>query len=365
MKLLMHRVSLERQLVLVFAVVALFMGGYEFLKEWIFQGRLSSWQSHLITILVTAALAAAASAYTRQWLLLLQAKLNETRAVSKFNKTLLYATPSPMAVYSNDGQCVDANDAFVSLVGTSRGWLVEQHDISIWKEVGLEADFRQVQMTGNALSRELQDATMFGKEMWIEYLITPIHDADGHLLIQFTDLTTAKRLELGLRHLAFHDTLTNLPNRRLFFDRLEHALLNRKRSGARLAVLFIDLNRFKQVNDTHGHEAGDQMLIEASRRMQQVLRVSDTVARVGGDEFVVLLEMPNDADSAVWDSVSIVSDKIRQALVAPYQLGAITYMGSASIGIKIVTDNDATADEILQYADAAMYRDKQRHTAGA
>jgi len=163
-----------------------------------------------------------------------------------------------------------------------------------------------------------------------------------------------------LRNLAYQDALTELPNRRQFLDRLKHAVAASKRHGSHGAVLFLDLNKFKQLNDTHGHEVGDQLLVAVARRLQQATRETDTVARLGGDEFVVLLEDLGPDQARAADYAAQVGDKIHQALAGAYLLGAIRHQCSASIGISLFIGSQADPDDILKAADAAMYEKKRQ-----
>jgi diguanylate cyclase (GGDEF)-like protein/PAS domain S-box-containing protein len=160
-----------------------------------------------------------------------------------------------------------------------------------------------------------------------------------------------KQLQARMQFMAMHDELTLLPNRRLFHDRLGTALSRAQRQGARLALLFIDLNRFKQVNDQHGHLAGDRLLQQVARRIAACVRDSDTLARLGGDEFAVLLEnLGGPAD------VVPVVDKIGQALSAPFDLGeGLLLAASASIGAAHYPDHGASLQELMSRADQDMY----------
>ncbi|MBF0420851.1 MAG: GGDEF domain-containing protein [Magnetococcales bacterium] len=151
-----------------------------------------------------------------------------------------------------------------------------------------------------------------------------------------------------------------IPNRRLLHERLRHALATSKRNGSFGALLFLDLNKFKVLNDTHGHEAGDHLLIEVARRLKQVTREDDTVARLGGDEFVVLLEQIGQDVAMVNKHAVLVAEKIRQLLAEEYILGEIRHHGSASIGIATFSGDTIDPDQIIKNADAAMYELKQR-----
>lgn len=171
----------------------------------------------------------------------------------------------------------------------------------------------------------------------------------------------------SLEDLAFKDPLTNLPNRRLLTDRLDRALINSARKGNHGAVLFFDLDHFKQLNDTYGHEAGDALLIEVGKRLQSSVRQSDTVGRYGGDEFVVILsELPSRRTAAIKKANSI-SQNILARLSAPYYLNLLLnqtqkvteYQSFVSIGVAIFSDDSTTKTHILDFADEAMYRAKK------
>jgi len=183
-------------------------------------------------------------------------------------------------------------------------------------------------------------------------------DVKGYLLT-FHDLTERKHFEQQLAHHAFHDQLTSLPNRALFMDRLAHRLKTRLENTCPFAVLFIDLDNFKVINDSLGHEAGDTLLTEVGRRLECVLRPSDTVARIGGDEFTILLE---DARTSA-DAIQI-AERIRKTLARPSLLVARDVFVSASIGIVMSFDSVSDADGLLRDADTAMYVAKAHGKTG-
>jgi diguanylate cyclase (GGDEF)-like protein len=164
-----------------------------------------------------------------------------------------------------------------------------------------------------------------------------------------------REAEEALKFVAGHDGLTKLPNRMMFNQRLEHALAQAQRSGSRLAVLFIDLDRFKVINDTLGHEAGDALLCEVAARLQGQLRAADTVARLGGDEFVVLLE--NIADSVF---IGSLARKLIEMLSASFTLAGGEYNVTASIGVSTFPDDGGDVQTLLKHADIAMYRSKEQ-----
>jgi len=167
-----------------------------------------------------------------------------------------------------------------------------------------------------------------------------------------------KQLQVRMRFMAMHDDLTRLPNRRLFHDRLQTALARGQRQHSRLALLFIDLDRFKQVNDTHGHQAGDRLLEQVARRLASCVRDSDTLARLGGDEFVVLLENISSRGDAV-----AIADKIKLALAAPFDLGGgLMLDATASIGIAHCPEHGDSLHALMAHADKEMYLIKQGRT---
>ncbi len=173
-------------------------------------------------------------------------------------------------------------------------------------------------------------------------------------LVSLRDVTERVQTEKRMRHLATHDALTGLPNRILFFDRLHLALARAQRNHAQVAVLFLDLDRFKQVNDSYGHLIGDQVLQILSFRLEECLRHSDTVARMGGDEFTVILEniaSPHDCVA--------VARKILEVVSTPFVIKKQEFHFSASIGISIYPDDTEDADLLLNHADTAMYQAKE------
>ena len=183
--------------------------------------------------------------------------------------------------------------------------------------------------------------------------------AVGGLILNTRDITDRKTLEEQLSHQAFHDSLTGLANRALFRDRLEHALARVKRSSSALAVLFLDLDNFKNINDSLGHDHGDELLMAVTGRLLSRSRASDTVARLGGDEFAILLE--DEVDEA---SAAVVADRIAEVMRAPFSVQGTEVFVTASIGIALGRGDGVTvssdADALLRNADVAMYAAKAR-----
>jgi diguanylate cyclase (GGDEF)-like protein/PAS domain S-box-containing protein len=179
--------------------------------------------------------------------------------------------------------------------------------------------------------------------------------AVGGIVVNYRDVTERRSLETQLRHQAFHDALTGLPNRALLLDRLEHALTRSRRESAQLAVLFLDLDDFKAVNDRLGHQAGDELLVVVAERLRRCLRDADTAARMGGDEFAIVLEDAADVASAVQ-----VAERILAALREPFTVQGATVHIRGSMGIAPYDGPDLTADEMLRLADVAMYAAKSQ-----
>lgn len=195
-----------------------------------------------------------------------------------------------------------------------------------------------------------------GSELWASLSASPIFDsagAYGGSLAMITDITQRKMSEELIWQQANFDALTHLPNRRMFYDRLGQELKKEKRDGLQVAILFIDLDRFKEVNDSLGHNAGDQLLLEAARRINSCVRESDTVARLGGDEFTVILPAIADGGSA-----ERVAQEIIDGLAISFNLSGQTVYVSASIGVAIYPDDAEEAEDLLRYADQAMYAAK-------
>lgn len=209
-----------------------------------------------------------------------------------------------------------------------------------------------------------------GSSAWVHSMGRVVaRDADGRpqrVIGVHSDITEAKAAEETIRRLAFHDHLTGLPNRRLLADRLQHALATASRRNSNGALLLLDMDDFKALNDTHGHELGDQFLKEVANRLRRSVLDSDTVARMGGDEFVILLEHLGHGEQAALQAEQ-VAEKILLAVRQPYVLQPPSVAGvpqtygyhcTASIGVATFTDNSISADELYKRADTAMYHAK-------
>ena len=222
-------------------------------------------------------------------------------------------------------------------------------------------DLRVVQQGERVEAEEHNRNAGNGEEHTYLSVKLPLRRPDGSIYALCgisTDITRQKQSERAIHELAFYDPLTRLPNRRLLMERLQQALAARQRSQACGALLFIDIDNFKDLNDTLGHNVGDLLLIEVARRLAACTRGQDTLARQGGDEFVAILQGlgPSLEDALV--HAQHVAEKILHVLSEPYTLDAHAYQTTASVGVALFSDNRQTQDELLQQADLAMYQAK-------
>ncbi len=195
-------------------------------------------------------------------------------------------------------------------------------------------------------------------ERWLLANAGPVRNTEGEIIagvVVVTDVTEVKRAEEQIRQRAYYDALTSLPNRTLFMEVLEKAVVRNARQGTLLALMYIDLDRFKHVNDTLGHDVGDRMLREAADRIRELVRESDTVARLGGDEFTVIL-----TDLTHTDSATVIAEKLILRLAAPYNLMGRDIYSGASVGITFSPADGLSPATLLKNADMAMYQAKER-----
>jgi diguanylate cyclase (GGDEF)-like protein/PAS domain S-box-containing protein len=272
-----------------------------------------------------------------------------------------------------DQNIISSNDAHAAITGYSKQEIV-----------GLNSRILQGPQTDpmavDAIRLALQNDAPFSGEIlnyrknrtpfWNDLTISPMRDSDGqvtHYVGVMRDVTERKTTEGNVRQLAFFDTLTNLPNRRLLNDRLTQAMAVSKRSAFYGAVMFLDLDNFKQLNDTHGHAAGDLLLIEVANRLRQCVREVDTLARFGGDEFVVVLsELDSDLGESSTQAAAI-AEKIRSAVSLPYHLRLkhageldilVEHSCTVSMGVAMFINQEASEEDLLKWADTAMYQAK-------
>lgn len=276
-----------------------------------------------------------------------------------------------------EGDIEEANRAFLEMFGYREEEVEELRAHDLYADPAEREDFRQAVADGGSvkdfeIEARRRDGSTFPCLLTATVRVNSEGDVVGYQGIA-RDVTEQRRFQRRLEHRALHDQLTDLPNRSLFWDRLEHAFARARRgeSAQRMAVLFVDLNGFKRVNDGLGHAAGDRVLIEAARRLRNRFREEDTVARFGGDEFVVLLE-----DVEGEETAREAVERFLSALREPITVDAAEVTLSASVGIALADAAPAGADgeelmepdELVRRADAAMFRAKkdrgERHLSG-
>jgi len=309
----------------------------------------------------------------------LEAALREnekiTRALRKSeNRNRLLVENSPMCIHEidRDGRIISMNRAGLRMRG-----LKEEYEVqgSLYLDVVNDADRERIlalltkAYAGETSHFEFKASGPRGQIY--KSCFVPIKDKNGSvekLMGISEDITERKKAEEQVRNFAFHDTLTHLANRRLLTDRLAQAMAASKRRGHYGAVMFLDLDNFKPLNDTHGHNVGDLLLIEVAHRITDCVREMDTVARFGGDEFVVVLS-ELDADKELSTAqASIVAEKIRATLAEPYLLTrkqkdnaeiTVEHHCTSSIGVVLFINHEASQEDILKWADMAMYQAKE------
>lgn len=262
-----------------------------------------------------------------------------------------------------DGRILRANQKFHDMLGYDdaelRGRMLAELSDAHWRNAVQE--FLEARLSSHASDRSSEIEKPYrrkdGALLWVCEALGVVRSGDGtpdYLVAVTQDITARKELEERLSHDAMHDALTGLPNRSLFHDRLEHVLASARRHGRQAAVLYLDLDGFKGVNDAHGHAVGDVMLREAARRMKQAVREEDTVARLGGDEFaVVLATVGGPQDSAH------VAEKLVRTLSDPYEIEGRILRISASVGVAGFPAEGEEASALVQHADSAMYAQKR------
>jgi diguanylate cyclase (GGDEF)-like protein/PAS domain S-box-containing protein len=262
----------------------------------------------------------------------------------------------------DNGMCIDVNQMFLTSLGFERGEVIGKTllELGIWVDVKDRANLLEIlQQETSCNGFEARFRKKNGETLWGMVSAT-LTEIDGiQCLISITrDISDAKAAEKEIRNLAFFDQLTGLPNRRMLLDRLRHALAAGTRTGRKQALLFVDLDNFKDLNDSLGHQTGDLILQQAAARLSACVREADTVARLGGDEFVVMLEDLSSSTEEAGAQAKTVGEKILRAVAEPYSLSDREYFSSCSIGITLFGDKRESTSEVLQQADIAMYQSK-------
>lgn len=274
-------------------------------------------------------------------------------------ETIVDLLPEGILITNSDEVIQYANPWMHNVFGTRWSELAGRSlsDLSLGRSLGRTGESNgTLGRLPDELEVEVPQADGSSRWYYIRTLpLAPHEDVATFWLSTVHDITNRRQTEQRIREAALHDPLTNVGNRTLLFERLTHAIARAKRhSRQKFAVLFLDIDQFKIVNDTLGHAAGDLFLIEVSRRLQSFLRPEDTIARIGGDEFVILLESINDVSDA-----SGVAARIEEDLAKPMLIGKVPISASISIGIVQGSSDVESADQLLRRADSAMYRVKR------
>jgi diguanylate cyclase (GGDEF)-like protein len=287
----------------------------------------------------------------------------ELAMTEQYLRTVIEQSPLGTLIFRPDGSTLLSNTAWKQL--WSFGEEGDPEDMNVFEDKQIYAaglvPYIEETMVGGAVITPplLYDPTRFGVKAnwrWFRAFIYPVRDESATLsevTIILEDVTERRALEERIAHQAFHDSLTGLANRTLFADRLEHALARTERQEDEIAVMFIDLDDFKHVNDSLGHGAGDSLIVEIAKRISACLRTQDTFARFGGDEFVLLLE---DVDEG---GAIVVAERILREIRSPITIDGSELSVTASIGIVLGDSARIRGEELLRSADAAMYRSKR------
>jgi diguanylate cyclase (GGDEF)-like protein/PAS domain S-box-containing protein len=277
----------------------------------------------------------------------------------RLSARLMDSMQEAMVITNPRGTILNVNPAFCAITsyaaeevigGNPRLWKSQHHDAefyqAMWAELGANGYWRG----------EIWNRRKSGEAFPSWQTISAVFDDQGrrtHYVSVFSDISSLVQSREQLAHQAYHDPLTDLPNRLLFQDRLSHALARAERDGSQVAVLFLDLDRFKHVNDSLGHPAGDELIRAVARRLSETIRKEDTVARTGGDEFVMLLEELRDVQDAAH-----LADKLLRVLAEPHHIQGHELYITSSIGISLYPHDGESADILVRNADAAMYQAK-------
>ena len=261
-----------------------------------------------------------------------------------------------VCVTTMQGTIVDCNAAFATMLQVPRESLIGRHAAQLYanpresEEIGI-----LLRAAGTLNSVEVEMRRDDGAPLWVLQNLVLVGDTmSGVVHATVVDISDRKRAEERIEFHAYHDVLTALPNRKLFTDRLRQSLTHAKRAARPLAVMFIDIDHFKTINDTLGHTAGDELLLEMARRLRACVRDDDTVARLGGDEFTIILNELRHPEDAL-----VVAQKILETVQGPLTVAGMPIVVTASIGVSIYPVDGADPEALLRNADSAMYRAKE------
>ena len=325
-------------------------------------------ERHVTMMELLSVVLSAAMAHAEEF----EAKRDQVAALARFEATFAGALTG-MLLMDLDGRIIDSNPAIQTLLGRTAGEL-EGHRASEFvhpedRAEARSAYLRMIADDGSPLRLHHRFVRRDGEVLWVDASASLVRGSDGKsfAITMIQDVTQRKEAEAALlsqsqlnEYQALHDALTGLANRTLFRNRIEHAVKTARRADVRAAVLVIDLDRFKEINDSLGHAAGDELLVELGRRLEAALRGSDTVARLGGDEFGVLLPNAN-----VPDDVLRAVDRMRVAIEHPVTVQGLSLSLEASIGIAMYPEDGEDVETLLKRADGAMYHAKEENSGWA
>ena len=285
-----------------------------------------------------------------------KAALHELKLAAEVFKNSLEG----IVITNTDSIIIDINQAFTEITGYSRDEAIGQHTRTLRSDRHDEAFYKMIWNTLNtegAWAGEVWNMRKSGEPYILRLSISAVTGIDGkatHYVAVFRDITEMKESEEHILHQATHDALTGLPNRTLLKDRLDVAFSHAKRSGNKVALLFIDLDNFKKVNDSLGHAHGDHLLRECAKRLKKILREEDTIARMGGDEFLIMMENIHSTEEVVH-----LSQRITQQMSESFSIDGDDIVVTSSIGIALHPQDGTDPDTLIRNADMAMYRAKQ------
>ena len=304
---------------------------------------------------------------TRKHILAINKKKDDLAREKAFSDTILNSMEDSIVVLENKNlTVVDANDSYLKKVGKKRSELIGKpcfsegqknfHPCYPCSDKTETCVLAETLRSGKITYQEFQNRDENKQQRFTKIITIPIKlpsNKTEQVLLIARDITKARILQDRLKHLAFHDVLTGLPNRQLFYDRIHQSLAMSRRHDKMMAVMFFDLDRFKKVNDTLGHDIGDLLLIEVAKRLTACVRKSDTIARLGGDEFTAVL---NEVEHV--DQINILANKILKSLGDKFYLGEHSLNVTSSIGVALFPQDGENMETLTKHADKALYQAK-------
>jgi diguanylate cyclase (GGDEF)-like protein/PAS domain S-box-containing protein len=283
----------------------------------------------------------------------------ELRESEKRYKFIAKNAKDLIQIITKDRKVVYASPSYRTILGFTPKEIIKRNvtnDIHPDDLYAVKQKFNQIMATHETQVGEFRRRHKRGHWVWLETIATPVLDDYGNLneiVMESRDITERKCYREELQQLAFHDALTNVANRRLFTESVEESLKESRFYGQTGSIMYLDLDKFKQINDTMGHDVGDELLKEFTERIKGCLRQNDTLARMGGDEFTILLPETDKVNA------KIIANRILQAVQVPYHIKGRTISISSSIGISVYPEHGENAEDLIKFADEALYEAKR------